>query len=152
MRYLSITRYRGKCFKKCSWVIWPCSTVADPCDEPSFHAGLYDGLMREPRGVGKAVPRRAPKRKKGRAKKKAAPIDPTVRPHPYSVGLELGAQTHLGFMDLRDAIKVRFKAVKICPALGSNSEQIFVFTADATIINIRSIVSSPISFLVPCPQ
>ena len=80
---------------KSLWAHFIQTTGADPCDEPSFHAGLYDGLMREPRGIGKAVPGRSPKRKKGRAKKKVAPIDPTVRPHPYSVGLELGAQIRI---------------------------------------------------------
>ena len=80
---------------KSLWAHFVQTTGADPCDEPSFHAGLYAGLMREPRSTGKAVPGRAPKRKKGRAKKKVVPITPTVRPHPYSVGLELGAQIRI---------------------------------------------------------
>jgi len=72
---------------------FPKTTGADPCDEPSFHAGLYDGLMREPRKSGRAAPGRSPKRKRGRAAKK--PADTTVCPHAYSVALDLGAQIRI---------------------------------------------------------
>ena len=75
------------------WEHFSKTTGADPCDEPSFHAGLYDGLMRDPRKPGRAAPGRSPKRKRGRAAKK--PVDTTVRPHAYSVALDLGAQIRI---------------------------------------------------------
>ena len=78
---------------KSLWEHFSKTTGADPSDEPSFHAGLYDGLMREPRKPGRAAPGRSPTRKRGRAAKKS--LDTTVRPHAYSVALDLGAQIRI---------------------------------------------------------
>ena len=80
---------------KSLWEHFSKSTGADPCDEPSFHAGLYDGLMREPRKPGRAAPGRTPKRKRARVAKTKKPIDTSVRPHAYSVALDLGAQIRI---------------------------------------------------------
>ncbi len=80
---------------KSLWNHFSKTTGADSYDEPSFHAGLYDGLMREPRKPGRAAPGRTPKRKRGRAAKKPAVTTDTVRPHAYSVALDLGAQIRI---------------------------------------------------------
>lgn len=71
------------------------TTGADSSDEPAFYAGLYDGLMREPRKAGQAVPRRNGRAKKGRGKAPPTSTDMKVRPHAYSIALELGAQIRL---------------------------------------------------------
>jgi hypothetical protein len=67
----------------------------DPNDEPSFYAGLYDGLMREARKAGKAVPARNRRGKQSRPKPAAKSTETNVRPHVYSIAVELGAQIRL---------------------------------------------------------
>jgi len=78
------------------WEHFRATTSADAGDEPSFHIGLYDGLMRDPRKPGQGTPMRAPKRTRKQTRKKAPRTDDkSIRPHAYSVALELGAQIRL---------------------------------------------------------
>ena len=87
------------------WDHFSTTTSADPSDESSFHLGLYDGIMREPRKPGQGTPIRAQKRKRGRTQK-TKKSDQSVRPHAYSVGLELGAEIRLNrsITDIRSLI------------------------------------------------
>jgi hypothetical protein len=71
------------------------TTGADSNDEPSFYAGLYDGLMGETRKAGKAVPARNRSVKKSRRKAPVRSAGTNVRPHVYSIALELGAEIRL---------------------------------------------------------
>ncbi len=80
---------------KSLWKSFVETTGADSSDEPSFYAGLYDGLMQEPRKAGQAIPRRNGSAKKGRRKARVTSDDTKVRPHAYSIALELGAQIRL---------------------------------------------------------
>src|SRR5271165_354129 len=71
------------------------TTGADSNDEPGFYAGLYDGLMRETRKAGKAIPARNRRAKKSRRKAPVKSAETNVRPHVYSIALELGAEIRL---------------------------------------------------------
>jgi hypothetical protein len=71
------------------------TTGADSNDELGFYAGLYDGLMRETRKAGKAVPARNRSAKKSRRKAPVKSAETNVRPHVYSIALELGAEIRL---------------------------------------------------------
>ena len=44
------------------------ATGAGSNDEPAFYAGLYDGLMREPRKAGQAIPRQETAQKRAGVK------------------------------------------------------------------------------------
>ena len=68
------------------------TTGADSNDEPSFYAGLYDGVMGETRKPGKAIPARNRSAKKSRRKAPVKSTGRNVRPHVYSIALELGAK------------------------------------------------------------
>jgi hypothetical protein len=68
------------------------TTGGDSNDEPSFYAGLYDGLMGETRKPGKAIPARNRSAKKSRRKAPVKSTGRNVRPHVYSIALELGAE------------------------------------------------------------
>jgi hypothetical protein len=57
--------------------------------------GLYDGLMRETRKAGKAIPARNRSAKKSRRKAPVKSAETNVRPHVYSIALELGAEIRL---------------------------------------------------------
>jgi hypothetical protein len=73
-----------------------CETTGANCnDEPGFYAGLYDGLMGETRKAGKAIPARNRSAKKSRSKVPVKSADTNVRPHVYSIALELGAEIRL---------------------------------------------------------
>ena len=71
------------------------TTGADSNDEPGFYAGLYDGLMRETRKAGNAIPARNRGAKKSRRKAPVKSAETSVRPHVYSIALELGAEIRL---------------------------------------------------------
>ncbi|HYY27375.1 MAG TPA: hypothetical protein VE860_05500 [Chthoniobacterales bacterium] len=71
------------------------TTGADSNDEPGFYAGLYDGLMGETRKAGKAIPARNRSAKKSRRKAPVKSAETNVRPHVYSIALELGAEIRL---------------------------------------------------------
>ena len=71
------------------------NTGADSNDEPGFHAGLYDGLMGETRKAGKAIPARNRSAKKSRRRAPVKSAETNVRPHVYSIALELGAEIRL---------------------------------------------------------
>ena len=71
------------------------TTGADSNDEPGFYAGLYDGLMRETRKAGRAIPARNRSAKKSRRKAPMKSAGTNVRPHVYSIALELGAEIRL---------------------------------------------------------
>jgi hypothetical protein len=71
------------------------TTGADSNDEPGFYAGLYDGLMRETRKAGKAIPARNRGAKKSKRKAPVKSAETHVRPHVYSIALELGAEIRL---------------------------------------------------------
>ncbi len=71
------------------------TTGADSNDELGFYAGLYDGLMRETRKAGKAIPARNRSAKKSRRKAPVKSAETNVRPHVYSIALELGAEIRL---------------------------------------------------------
>src|SRR4029077_8252620 len=71
------------------------TTGADSNDEPGFYAGLYDGLMGEARKAGKAIPARNRSAKKSRRRVPVKSAETNVRPHVYSIALELGAEIRL---------------------------------------------------------
>ena len=71
------------------------TTGADSNDEPGFYAGLYDGLMGETRKAGKAIPARNRSTKKSRRRAPVKSAETNVRPHVYSIALELGAEIRL---------------------------------------------------------
>jgi hypothetical protein len=71
------------------------TTGADSNDEPGFYAGLYDGLMRETRKAGRAIPARNRSAKRSRRKAPMKSAGTNVRPHVYSIALELGAEIRL---------------------------------------------------------
>lgn len=81
------------------WKRFTETTGGEINDEPAFYEGLYDGMMRNARIPGRAIPSRNRKQKKkgGRksATKNAQIVPSAVRPHAYSIALELGAQIRL---------------------------------------------------------
>jgi len=60
-------------------------------DHRVFVMGLYDGMMKEMRSVGQALPSR-PGSQKTRKKRKPAATAPAVHVHPYTVALSLGGK------------------------------------------------------------
>jgi hypothetical protein len=62
---------------------------ANPADRNTFHLGLYDGMMNEPRP--ELLPTRAEKIKhSARCQKRAVVLAPGLTLHPYSVAVTLG--------------------------------------------------------------
>ena len=61
-------------------------------DRGVFVMGLYDGMMNEDRNVGERLPNRSGPKATRKSKKKAAPANPSLNIHPYTIGLSLGKQ------------------------------------------------------------
>jgi hypothetical protein len=81
------------------WKQFQTGTSAERADENPFYRGLYDGLMRDPRKDGEAIPKPPPPKKRPKRRGKtvaAAPCAPShVRPHAYEVACALGEQIRL---------------------------------------------------------
>jgi len=81
------------------WAQFRSSTGAERADENPFYRGLYDGLMRDPRKDGEALPKPPPPKKRPKRRGKPVAAVPgaqsQVRPHPYEIACLLGEQIRL---------------------------------------------------------
>jgi hypothetical protein len=81
------------------WKQFRSGTGAEPTDENPFYRGLYDGLMRDSRKDGEAIPKPPPPKKRPKRRVKAVAAAPgaqaCVRPHAYEIARALGEKIRL---------------------------------------------------------